>query len=143
MWASAARWIGKFEEGVVNALDERGYPLSVRQTSLPYDGATGRMRVVIPENLGAQEGRASLLCHTHDEKLWNLRSILLHGRLERESGAWVFVTTSFTPPSVLQMLRNVRKAATKYLADRGLPTPEVNYEAVARLWEKAARTENP
>lgn len=143
MWASAAKWIAKFDEGVVNAVDAEGYPLSVRQTSLPYDAATGRLRVVIPESLGAQEGRASLLCHSHDEKLWDLRSILLHGRLERENGARVFVTTSFTPPSVLQMLKNVRKAATKYLADRGLPTPKVNYDAVARLWEKAARIENP
>lgn len=143
MSASAAKWVAKFDEGVLSAFDGRGYPWSVRQTSLPYDAATGRMRVILPDGLGAVPGRASLLCHFHDDQLWSLRAILLHGRLERENGAWVFVTTSFTPPSMWQMMKNFRRATTKYLADRNLPMPQVNYDAVRRLWERAAKISDP
>ena len=53
----------------------------------------------MPETLGAVAGPANLLCHYHDEKLWNLNAIQIRGRLEKRGGDWVFVTTKFTPPS--------------------------------------------
>jgi len=137
MSAEAAKWISKFSEGVVTALDSAGYPVSVRQTSLAYDAATGTIPVTIPEALDAVEGPASLLCHFHDEQLWNLSAIQLRGRVEKRSGQWVFVTTAFTPPSMWQMVKNVRASTKKYLADRGLvgdAAPVVNYVAIERLW---------
>ncbi len=143
MWAEAAKHVRKFTEGVVNAVDAAGYPLSVRQTSLPYDAATGAMPVTLPDALGAVEGPASLLCHFHDEKLWSLRAILLKGRLERRDGAWVFQTTAFTPPSAWKMMRGVSRSATEYLAKRNLPRPSVNWESIAALWRDAKQIENP
>jgi hypothetical protein len=141
LWASAAKHMAKFDEGVVNAVDAEGYPLSVRQTSLPYDPNTGEMPVTLPDALGAVEGPASLLCHFHDENLWGLRAILLKGKLARREGKWIFVTTSFTPPSTWQMIKNVKKSARDYLAKRNLPWPVVNYAAIDQMWAevKAAR----
>jgi hypothetical protein len=143
MWAEAAKWVAKFSEGVLNAVDGGGYPISVRQTALPYDANTGTMAVVLPEALGAVAGPASLLCHFHDEKLWGLRAILLKGRLERREGAWMFVTTSFTPPSMWKMIKGVRESTKQYLAKRGLPMPRVDYEVIEKLWQRAKRIENP
>ena len=30
MWAEAAKWLGKFDETVMTALDANGYPVSIR-----------------------------------------------------------------------------------------------------------------
>ena len=137
MSAEAEKWGSKFSEGVVTALDSAGYPVSVRQTSLPYDAATGTMPLTMPEALDVVEGPASLLCHFHDEQLWNMSAIQLRGRIEKRDGKWLFVTTAFIPPSMLQLVKNVRAATRKYLADRGLvgdAAPVVNYAAIERLW---------
>ncbi|MSP59746.1 MAG: hypothetical protein EXR72_05280 [Myxococcales bacterium] len=136
-WTEAAKWIAKFSEGVLNAVDGGGYPVSVRQTSLPFDAASGAMAVTLPESLGAVAGPASLLCHFHDENLWKLRAILVRGRIERRGGGWVFVTTAFAPPSMWQMMKNVKKSTRTYLETRGLPMPKVDYVAIAELWRRA------
>jgi hypothetical protein len=143
MWAEAAKWALKFSEGVLNAVDASGYPISVRQLSLPYDAATGTMPVVLPPSLGAVEGPASLLCHFHDEKLWSLRMALLKGRLERRDGTWVFVTTSFTPPSPLRQIRDMSKTTQRYLEQRNLPMPKVDFAAVERMWTRAREIKDP
>ena len=143
MWHEAAKAMSKFDEGVLNAVDAEGYPLSVRQTKLPYDPATGTMPVVLPDNLGAVEGPASLLCHFHDEQLWGLRAILLKGRLERREGKWTFVTTSFDPPSMWQFMKNVRASTKKYLESRNLPWPKVNFASLDAMWKDAKKIENP
>ena len=138
MSAEAAKWIAKYDEGVVTAIDSHGYPLSVRQTSLPYDAPTGTMKLVVPDSLDGLEGAASLLCHFHDEALWHLRAILVKGRVERRNGGWTFVTTSFEPPApTWRALRRMSSAAGAYLARRGLTRPQVNWDAIDRLWKRA------
>ena len=82
----------------------------VRQAGLAWDAASGTMPVKLPDVLGPVAGPASLLCHFHDENLWNLRSVLVKGRLERRGDAWVFVGTSFDPPSMLKMMSGVKKS---------------------------------
>jgi hypothetical protein len=143
VWAEAAKAMAKFDEGVLNAVDGEGYPLSVRQTKLPYDATSGTMPVVLPDSLGAQEGPASLLCHFHDEKLWGLRAILLKGRLEKRAGQWTFVTTAFEPPSMWRMMKNVRASTKKYLESRNLPWPKVDWNSIAEMWKDAKKIENP
>lgn len=134
MWAEAAKAIAKFDEGVLSAVDGAGYPLSVRQTSLRYDAATGVMPVALPEALGAAPGPASLLCHYHDENLWNMRMISVRGRLECRDGGFVFVTTAFEPPSTLKQMLAIGRNAKRYLQKRGLPRPEVRFDVIERLW---------
>lgn len=141
MWAKAAREVAKFSEGVVTALDARGYPLSVRQTGIAYDAATGTLPVKLPESLGAIEGPANLLCHSHNEQLWDMRMISIKGRLERREGGWLFVSTSFNAPSTLQQVRGFSRSAQAYLDKRGLPRPVVNFAAIGELWARVAKLE--
>jgi hypothetical protein len=125
----------RYSEGVVNAVDAEGRPFSVRQTNLAWDSASGTMPVKIPDILGPVAGPASFLCHFHDDNLWGLRAVLVKGRLERRGDAWVFVGTSFDPPSPLKMMMGVKKATKKYLEKRGLDWPKVNFDSIAELWK--------
>ena len=143
MWAKAAKAIAKFEEGVITALDTDGYPVSVRQTKLPYDAQSGTMAVTLPEALGAAPGPANLLCHFHDDKLWSLRSIEISGRVERRDGGWRFVTEKFDPPSTIAMIRGMQSSMKAYLARRNLPVPVVDFAAVKRMQANAKRIQNP
>lgn len=141
MWAEAARWLGKFNEAVLTTLDADGYPVSVRLNAHGYVAATGELPVTMPETLGAVAGPANLLCHYHDEKLWNLNAIQIMGRLEKRGGDWVFVTTKFTPPSrwpLWGFIVGLRRSAQKYLDKRGLGRPEVNWAAVKEIWRRAS-----
>jgi hypothetical protein len=123
----------------VTVCDPLGYPVSVRQTSPRYDADTGQLRVVLPDMLEAIEGPATVLCHIHDDKLWNLNAIQIKGRLERHSAEWVFVTTAFTPPSKWQpinlflLAKRGRAAANSYLKKRGLARPVVDWQAIHEL----------
>jgi hypothetical protein len=134
--ADAAKWLGKFDEAVLTALDADGYPFSVRVKTRLYSAETGQLPVALPDVLGAVEGPANLLCHYHDEKLWKLKALQVRGRLEKRKGEWEFVTTSFTPPSKLQLfvfLKGAGTAAQKYLDRRGLKRPDVNWESVNEI----------
>jgi hypothetical protein len=142
VWADAAKWLAKFPEAVVTAVDADGYPFSIRQTAPRYDAETGRMPVVWPPDFAVTEGPAIVLCHSHDDKLWNLKMMQIKGRLERRDGDWVFISTAFTPPSgtlvtFWHLSRNGRAAARRYLDKRGLTTPVVNWAAIDELWRRA------
>ena len=73
MWAEAAKWLNKSPEAVLTGIDNDGYPVSVRVPTGPYDSATGELPVSLPDAVDGAEGPANLLCHSHDEKLWNLQ----------------------------------------------------------------------
>jgi hypothetical protein len=142
VWAEAAKWLSKFPEAVVTAVDAEGYPISVRQTALPYDPETGKMSVAWPAGVAVAEGPASVLCHSHDEKVWNIKAIQIKGLLERNAGEWVFVSTAFSPPPGMpiafwRLSRNGRAAARRYLDKRGLTAPAVNWDAIDELWRRA------
>ncbi|MEZ0342345.1 hypothetical protein ACAG25_20465 [Mycobacterium sp. pV006] len=142
MWTDAARRLSRFSEAVLTAYDGQGYPVSVRVSTHAYDAATGELPVVLPEALAAVEGPANLLCHYHDEKLWNLDSAQVRGRLQRRDDAWVFVTESFTPKSrwfLVSFLKNNHTAAQRYLDKRGLDRPPVNWDAVEAVRRRARR----
>ena len=83
----------------MTVVDADGYPVSIRQTASRYDAETGQMPVVWSPDFAVTEGPAIILCHSHDEKAWNLKMMQIKGRLERRAGDWVFVSTAFTPPS--------------------------------------------
>lgn len=143
MWAEAAKAIAKFSEGVVTALDTRGYPVSVRLLSLPYNGANGELPVSFPEALDVAPGPANLLCHFHDDKLWNMRAVSVKGRVEARAGRWVFVTTAYQPESTLAMIKRMRRSGETYLEKRGLPPPVIDFDAVKRLWVRAKQVQDP
>jgi hypothetical protein len=143
LWAEAAKWIAKFPEGIVTGLDKSGQPASVRQLVLPFDATSGAMKVSAPAALGLVPGPANLLCHYHDEKLWNIRSIQVKGRLEERDGAVYFVATGFKPPSMWQLMKNASRSTRRYLEKRKLQPPAVNFAAIAELRERASKIQNP
>jgi hypothetical protein len=130
-----SKHLKRFKEGVVNGVDADGRPFSVRQTTLAWDAASGSMPVKVPDVLGPVAGPASLLCHAHDENLWNMRAILVKGKLERRGDGWAFVGTKFDPPSPIALIMAARKSAKNYLEKRGLEWPKVNFDSVAELWK--------
>jgi hypothetical protein len=137
VWDEAAKWLNKFPEAVLTAVDRDGYPVSYRVSTSAYDKASGELPVSPPPDpVDVADGPAGLLCHSHDEKLWNLQMISVTGALERRGGAWVFRTESFKPPSklaVLEFVRNLRRSAQRYLDKRGLERPQVNWQAIDEI----------
>ncbi len=55
MWAEAAKWLARFPDAVLTAVDPAGYPVSVRQTAPRYDPATGKFPLVWPPDLPVAE----------------------------------------------------------------------------------------
>ncbi len=76
------------------------------------------------DTLHPVESPANLLCHSHDEKLWNLQMIAVKGTLEKRDGVG-FCSTSFVASklALLDSIGNARKSAQKYLDERGLARP--------------------
>jgi hypothetical protein len=144
MWRQVAKRLHRFPDAVLTATTAEGYPVSVRQATRHYDRRTGELRVSIPPNLGPVPGRANLLAHRHDENLWNLDAIQVKGRLERRAGGWVFVSTSCRKPpprgvfrAMWRLQKTLRRAADRYLAQRGLARPQVDWAAVDLLYRQA------
>lgn len=142
VWDEAAKWLNKFPEAVLTVIDGNGYPASVRVSTSGYDKVSGELAVSLPAAIDGAAGPASVLCHSHDEKLWNLQMITIHGAVEKREGAWIFRTESFEPPTKLAMLdfiRNARRSAQKYLDKRGLPRPQVNWAEIKEVQRRAKR----
>jgi hypothetical protein len=139
VWSEAAKRLAEYREAIVTALDPEGYPVSIRQAAPRYDPATGEFTVEWPSGLAVSEGPAVALCHSHDEKLWNIRQLQIKGRLERRNDRWVFLSTGFRAPATSQLgtfLRlacDMRKAGKRYLDPRGLKKPTVNWRALNAL----------
>ena len=80
--------------------------------------------------LGVTAGPANLLCHYHDEELWNLTAIQIKGRLERLWGSSVFVSISVMPPARRQIrplwrfAKRARASAKNYLDKVQTRTPQ-------------------
>jgi hypothetical protein len=140
VWAEAAKALNKYDEAVLTVLDADGYPASARVDPHSYDGTSGELQASLPDTLNAAAGPANLMCHYHDEKMWNIRSVAVKGRLERRSETWVFVSTSFTPPSklaVVSFIKGARTSGQKYLDRRGLERPQLDWAAIKELGARA------
>ena len=147
MWAEIVRELPGFDSTVLSGLDEDGYPISVRCRPEP-DPASRTLRVQIGPGAGLQAGPASLLCHRHDELLWNQRAFLARGTLAEESGGWVFRPTAFVPGAGIGGLRGLvrfviasRRATNRYLAARDLPRPRIPWRDIIAIKEQVAREE--
>lgn len=90
------RRLRTYRSAVLCSLDDEGTPLlrRVRPTADPAQ----RALLVTEDAEPLRAGPASLLCHSHDEKLWNLRSMVTVGRLEPRDGGWAFLPSRFVFP---------------------------------------------
>ena len=134
MWDELVRALGGFPDAVLTWLDDSGRPVAVRcRPGLDHDRQVLTFGETLP--LPPGPGFASLLCHSHDARLWKLRSFLVKGQLDGVEGAWVFTPAALVPGTGmsgplrdLQAFLAARKRAGRYLARRGLSRPVIPWE---------------
>lgn len=146
MWDDIVKSIAEFRTSVLSAIDASGHPYSVRCELQPDQGA--RVLRLRGEPGGAlQPGPASILCHSHNEQLWNLKGLGIRGRLERDAEGWLVRPTQFIPDRAsgspvrqIKGLLALRQTAASYLSRRGEATPEVPWSKIGQA-KKEGRNE--
>jgi hypothetical protein len=136
-WNEMVGHLSDFESVVLTGVDAEGYPYSVRNRPRidPFERV---LLVRLPAGTPVQPGPASLLCHRHDENLWNLKSFLVRGTLARgEDGEWTFRPERFVPGAgiggpmaMVRFVAGARKTAGRYLEKRGLPRPRIPWDDI-------------
>ncbi len=146
MWDDLVRHLADFPTAVLTAVDDTGYPFSVR--CVPETDATMQtLRFGLREDTRIRVGPASLLCHRHDEQLWNLKSFMVRGCLERDAQGWVFRPYRFVPGAgiggllgLFRFVRDGRRRTRRYLEKRGLARPAVPWDRIHAMWEEVKKT---
>jgi hypothetical protein len=143
MWTEIEKYFPLFESAVLNTSDGEGYPYSVR-CHPEQDRPAGVLRIDLAGTTNVQAGPASLLFHSHDEKLWNQKIFLLRWRLEETSDGHVFRPQKLVPSigiggplGSVRMVLGVRKAAAAYLNRRNLVRPRIPWAEIAALKEES------
>ena len=146
MWDEIMKHLTDFSSAVLTGVDEAGYPFSVRCKPEP-DADEQVLRVQVPEYANIQPGPAGLLCHKHDEQLWNLKSLILRGSLERGVHSWIFNPQRLTPGAgiggllgMVRFLLNGRRTAKRYLDVRGLERLSIPWDRVHALWAEVKKS---
>jgi hypothetical protein len=134
MWDKINQAIGSFTDPVLSAHDADGYPASLRTPVVP-DAGQQVLNVQIATDLELQPGPASLLFHSHNEQLWDLRNVLVRGELAHTGSSWVFIPRQLAPArdadgglALLKIVLDLRKVAAAYLKKRGLARPQVPWD---------------
>lgn len=142
-WPKLLAHLPEYASAVLTGLDAQGYPYSVR-CHPQLDGATRTVRIAATPGASLQPGVASLLCHRHDEHLWHQYSFLVRGHVARADAGWIFQPQQYIEGvgygGLLGMVRFVigaRRAATAYLAKRGLPRPSIPWDQVLAAKQQA------
>jgi len=149
VWDEIDRLLPDFESAVLTSLDAEGYPYGVRV--LPRADPTGRViRVPLPAHAPVQAGPASLLWHSHDDDLWNLRSFLVRGVLRREGEGWAFEPRALVPGAgvggpvgLVRFVRGSRQNAERYLKKRGLARPSIPWTKINEIKAQARQDKPP
>lgn len=133
--ARVLRELPGFASSVLSWCDETGSPRSARV--LASADAGGQVALASEEQLAA--GPASLLSHSHNDKLAALRSFVARGRVEPGADGWRFVPDRYvpgaapTPRAALRMLRGARRSTQRYLDNRGLTRPAIPWDEYRSL----------
>jgi len=136
MWTEIEKHLPQFESAVLNVRDEDGYPYSIR-CHPEQDRQAGLLWLDLAEGTNVGLGPASLLCHSHDEGLWNQKIFLLRGRVEAGEEGYAFRPEKFIPSigtggirGTLRLVTGARKATAAYLRKRGLDRPSIPWAEV-------------
>ena len=128
--ARVLRELSGYPSSVLSWRDETGSPRSARVlATVDVDG-----QVVLTSNEPLVAGPASLLSHSHNDKLAALRSFVARGRVESGADGWTFVPDRYvpgsapTPRAAVRMLRGARGSAQRYLDKRGLVRPTIPWD---------------
>jgi hypothetical protein len=143
MWTKVVKHLARYPSAVVTAPDSGGYPYSLRCVPEPLP-AQQVLRLPVPGDVPWQPGPAGLLCHWHDDELWNQTNVVLRGTLARADGAWLFRPTQVIEGagagmSALRQMRDGRRAAQRYLARLGLSRPRVPWDQLHAIYARAQK----
>lgn len=148
MWNEIVTHLKKFPTAVLTGIDADGYPFSIRCTP-QVDEAGKRLNILRSADVPIQSGPAGLLCHSHNEELWDLKSFLVLGSLEQDEQSWVLTPRRFIPGGGLQgrvaemkWAFTARANSGKYLKKRSLPRPEVPWDEYKALVAEIKNKEN-
>jgi hypothetical protein len=144
MWDDLVRNLGKYPTAVLTVTDAAGYPYSIRCGPEP-DPAGQVLKMTLPGYVDARAGPAGLLCHFHDDLLWNQTNFVAYGALEPDGSGWVFRATrliegSGAGMSFVRQVRSGRSSAQRYLGKHDLSWPKVPWARLHAIYEKAQRT---
>jgi hypothetical protein len=146
LWDEIVKHLVDFSSAVLTGVDEAGYPFSVRCKPEP-DNSAQVLRVQLPEDTCIQPGPAGLLCHTHDDWLWNLKNFIVRGTLEQDAQGWILRPQHFTPGAgiggllgMVKFLRSGRRVTKRYLDKRGLARPSIPWNKIHAVWAEVKRT---
>jgi len=144
MLAKIQKLMPYFKDAVLTGVDEEGFPFSIR-CEPKLDKTAGVMKIQRPRFAQLNSGSACLLFHTHDERLWSLKSFLLVGNLSIDENPWVFRPERFVPgvgvegiPGYIKFVFNGRKLTRQYLKQRNLSWPTVAWDEIS-AWLKDAQ----
>lgn len=139
MWKQLERYLPEFPTAVLSGRDAAGDPYSIRCRPV-LEPAQQRVRIALPPDVSLRPGAACLLCHTHDERLWNLKSFVVRGTLERNNTGWALIPRQFIPGmgiggwrSYVGFVWHGRAATRQYFKRRGQPYPPVRWDELMLL----------
>jgi hypothetical protein len=150
MWAELRRHLQRFSSPVLTGVDSDGYPVSIR-CELSPDETQQALRLSLPGWTRITPGRASILCHAHNQLLWDLRSFMIRGTLEPTGGGtWLFRPSRFVPgigtgglPGMVRFALAKRRTARRYLQRRGLARPRIDWGQLKVLQARARQPTEP
>lgn len=135
---------------MLTGLDSDGYPVSIR-CELSLDETQQALSLLLPGWTRLTPGPASILCHVHNQLLWDLRSFMIRGTLEPTEGdTWLFRPSRFVPgigigglAGMVRFALAKRRTARRYLESRGLTRPRIDWEQLKRLQARARQRPEP
>jgi hypothetical protein len=141
MWDDLLNKLKKYPSAVLTAMDSNGYPFSIRCVPEP-DSSTQTLKLPLPDYVDLKPGPAGLLCHYHDDQLWNQTNFVARGMLTQESGQWIFKVSTIIEGagagmSLIRQLRHGRRTAKRYLEKRGLSRPKIPWAELAAIYKRA------
>ena len=143
MWTEIRRYLRRYPTAVLTGRDGDGYPISIRCRP-QLDETKEVVLVSIPDGCGIERGPASMLCHSHNLLLWNLRSFLLRGTVEPAGHVSLFRPSRFVPGmgvggvlGLVRFLMAKRGTAGRYLERRGLARPTIAWGQLKAIQARA------
>ena len=140
-FAKLAAELATYPSAVLTGRDQDGYPFSVRCHPQPDAATRSFLLTGVAAPLTA--GSASLLCHSHDDRLAKQRSVLARGGLARDGADWRFTPLqvipgiSENPLAIFRFFLHARGVAAGYIAKRNLARPVIPWAEIIRIKHEA------
>ncbi|MBM2614112.1 pyridoxamine 5'-phosphate oxidase family protein [Actinoplanes sp. LDG1-06] len=136
----AVQRMSGFGGAVLSAYDADGLPTMRRVHPAAVDGM-----FVFEAGEETAPGRASLLWHSHDDKVDSLKAFVVAGDLTRSGSTWKLTPSRYVstadrmgPVTMVRTIRGLRRTAARYLTRRDLTRPAIAWDAFIRTERAAA-----